>query len=423
MSVTVLALLAGADCADSEPPPPLLRLGVPRGAPAVVAPAAELVGAMPGPEHGGVPEADLAGWARARTLPLPARVTLQEIALYGEPDGRAARDLGQVRVVLRFDGVAVYRRGELPAERGLPRRLVLDLDGVAIGAAVPRALSVGRGGLQRIRAFVLDGDRVRVSFDVEATSAYRLFFLDEPFRVVMDFRREQPEPRADGARAWTIALDPGHGGEQPGAKGQNGLKESQVALAIARRVRQSLRRQAPQTRVVMTRDEDRFVSLDARAAIANAVDADLFVSIHLNASPSEEQGGLATFVLDTTDDQAALRLAARENDTGLEGVSRLQFILASLFRSDQVKRSRALAEDVHRSSLHAARKVLPELEDRGVKSALFYVLVGAHMPAILVEGSFITRPREAAALATDEYRQVLADGIAEGILRHLQRGR
>jgi N-acetylmuramoyl-L-alanine amidase len=423
-SLSVLAtLLAGAGCGDSEPPPPLLRLGVPRATPAVVAPAAGLAAAATGTAHDGVPDAELAGWARDRASPIPARVTLQEIALYGEADGGAARDARQVRVVLRFDGVAVYRRGELPAEGGLPRRLVLDLDGVALGAALPPVLHVGRGGLQRIRAFVLDGDRVRVSFDVEASSAYRLFFLDEPFRVVMDFRREQRAQRAGGARAFTVALDPGHGGEQPGAKGPNGLKESQVALAIARRVRQSLRRQAPEMRVVMTRDEDRFVSLDARAAIANAVDADLFVSIHLNASPSAEQGGLATFVLDTTDDQAALRLAARENDMALEGVSRLQFILASLYRSDQVQRSRALAEDVQRSSLHAARRILPELEDRGVKSALFYVLVGAHMPAILVEGSFITRPREAEALATDEYRQVLADGIAEGILRHLQRKR
>jgi N-acetylmuramoyl-L-alanine amidase len=128
----------------------------------------------------------------------------------------------------------------------------------------------------------------------------------------------------------------------------------------------------------------------------------------------------ATFVLDTTDDQAALRLAARENDTDIEGVSRLQLILASLFRRDQVERSRALADRVQRATLRSGRRLLPELNDRGVKSALFYVLVGAQMPAILVEASFITEPREAAALATDEYRQALADGIAEGIAQHLR---
>ena len=325
----------------------------------------------------------------------------------------------EVRVVMRFDGVAVYRRGELPAEGGLPRRMVLDLDGVAIGHAVQPVIPVGRGGLSRIRAFVLDGDRVRVSFDVGSDTEYRLFFLSDPFRVVMDFRSEPSAP--EGARPCRVVLDAGHGGEQPGATGPNGLRESQVALALARRVRQALRRQAPQCRVLMTRDEDRSVSLEERAAIANAVDADLFVSIHLNASPAEDQGGVATFVLDATDDQAALRLAARENDTDLEGVSKLQLILASLYRRDQVQHSRQLAEDVHRNALYAGRKLLPELGDRGVKSALFYVLVGARMPAILIEASFITRPREAAALATDEYRQALADGIADGIARYLQR--
>jgi N-acetylmuramoyl-L-alanine amidase len=315
--------------------------------------------------------------------------------------------------------VAVYRRGELPAGGGLPRRLVLDLDGVALGSTVQPLIPVGRGGLARIRAFELDGERIRVSFDVEADAAYRLFFLSDPFRVVMDFRNEsrvQPD-----ARPWTVVLDAGHGGEQPGATGPNGLRESHVALALARRVRQALRRQAPQARVLMTRDEDRFVSLEERAAIANAVDADLFVSIHLNASPAQDQGGIATFVLDATDDQAALRLAARENDTDLEGVSKLQLILASLYRRDQVDHSRQLAQDVHRHALRGGRKLLPELNDRGVKSALFYVLVGAQMPAILIEASFITRPREAAALASDDYRQALADGIAEGIVRYLER--
>jgi N-acetylmuramoyl-L-alanine amidase len=257
---------------------------------------------------------------------------------------------------------------------------------------------------------------------VTATSAYRLFFLSEPFRVVMDFREEAKGKAAPAGRQWTIALDPGHGGEQCGAKGPNGLKESHVALAIARRVRQALRRQAPGARVVMTRDEDQVVSLEERAAIANAVDADLFVSIHLNAShAADDLGGLATFVLDTTDDQAALRLAARENDMDMEAVSKLQLILASLYRRAQVDRSRALANDVQRSTLRSARQLLPALHDRGVKSALFYVLVGAQMPAILVEGSFISRPDEAAALATDEYRQALADGIAGGILQYLER--
>ena len=427
-ALPALLLIAGASCGDPEPVPRLGRAQAraPSTSPARATLEPKLVSAPAG-AHEVVGDAQLAGWARTAATNEMTSVTLEEISLYGEGSARSDGRLAgrEARVVLRFDGVAVYRRGELPAGDGLPRRLVLDLDGVAIGTGVPPAVTVGRGGLERVRTFVLDRDRVRVSFDVTPTTAYRLFFLSEPFRVVMDFR-DQPllAAAAGGARPWTIVLDPGHGGEQPGAKGPNGLKESHVALAIARRVRQALRRHARGARVVMTRDEDRFVSLEERAAIANAIDADLFVSIHLNASHgSDDLGGLATFVLDTTDDQAALRLAARENDMDIEAVSKLQFILASLYRSEQVERSRALAADVQRSALRAGRRMLPQLHDRGVKSALFYVLVGARMPAILVEGSFISRPEEAAALATDEYRQALADGIAEGIVHHLERAR
>ena len=373
-------------------------------------------------------------WA-ASTGSRPGGQHLDDISVYGgagtSDTGAAPRSAGAVplavaasdravRVVLRFDGVVVYRRSELPAGGGLPRRLALDLDGVAIGPAVQHTIGVDAGGLARIRSFVLDEQRVRVSFDVEPSTTYSLFFLPDPYRVVMDFHAQSAE-RA-GGRMWTIVLDPGHGGQQPGARGPSGIKESQVALALARRVRQGLLRSRRDVRVIMTRDEDRFITLEERAAIANTVGADLFVSIHLNASDvPDERGGVATFVLDTSDDEAALRLAARENDTDAEGVSRLQLILASLYREDQVERSLALAESVQRSTLRGGRLVLPDLNDRGVKRALFYVLVGARMPAVLLEASFITRPQEAEALATDRYRQALADGVTEGISRYLDR--
>jgi N-acetylmuramoyl-L-alanine amidase len=236
----------------------------------------------------------------------------------------------------------------------------------------------------------------------------------------MDFRGHDAAPQPH--RGMQIVLDPGHGGDQPGAKGPGGLREASVALAIARKVRHALRRELPGARVLMTRDDNRFVSLEERAAIANAVDADLFVSIHLDASPSStDPGGVSAYVLDTTDDKAALSLAARENDTPEQDVTQLQLVLASLYRKDQVQRSLALAKDVQRGALRGGRSVLPQLNDRGVQRALFYVLVGARMPAVLLEASFITRPEEAAALATDGYRQALADGIAEGIVRYVER--
>jgi N-acetylmuramoyl-L-alanine amidase len=379
---------------------------------------------LPSADGDVVGEAAIASWAQRNGA--RASASLEEISVYGgAAPGEQPVPGRQVRVVLRFDGVAVYRRGELPAGGGLPRRLVLDLDGVSLTPRVPGVLPVAAGGLDRVRVFALGDGQTRVAFDVGAATAYRLFFLSEPYRVVMDFREQLPRaPATSAGRAWRIVIDPGHGGDQPGAKGPNGLREDTVALALARRVQRSLARQLPDAQIFMTRNDDHFVSLEERAAIANAVAADLFVSIHLNASPSpDDEGGVSTFVLDTTNDQAALRLAARENGTGTEGVTALQMILASLYRTDQVQRSLSLANEVQGSVLRGGRRVLPDLKDRGVKRALFYVLVGAQMPAVLVEASFITRPDEAAALETDGYRQALADGIAEGVAQYVQHER
>jgi N-acetylmuramoyl-L-alanine amidase len=116
----------------------------------------------------------------------------------------------------------------------------------------------------------------------------------------------------------------------------------------------------------------------------------------------------------------ALRLAARENNTSEQEVSQLQVILASLYRKEQISRSERLAKLIHRYALRAGRRMLPELPDRGVKRALFFVLVGARMPAVLVEASFITNQVEAKALESDRYRGLLAEGIADGIVRYLR---
>jgi N-acetylmuramoyl-L-alanine amidase len=183
----------------------------------------------------------------------------------------------------------------------------------------------------------------------------------------------------------------------------------------------ALKRRLPGASVVLTRERDEDVSLEERAALANGYQADLFVSIHFNASHSpEDKGGVSTFILDTSDDVQALRLAARENATSEKEVSDLQVILASLYRKEQVRASERLARSIHRSTLASASRMLPELPDRGVKSALFFVLVGARMPAVLLEASFITNRVEEQALRTERYRGLLAEGITDGIVKYLQ---
>ncbi|MEM7136642.1 MAG: N-acetylmuramoyl-L-alanine amidase [Myxococcota bacterium] len=165
---------------------------------------------------------------------------------------------------------------------------------------------------------------------------------------------------------------------------------------------------------------DRGVTLEARCALANSLEADAFVSIHLNAGEGEvTKGGVTTFVLDTTNNRQALRLAARENGTRVASVTGIQSLLAKHHRRGQARESKMLAASIQEATLARGRRVLPKLGDRGVRQAMFYVLVGATMPAVLVEASFLTAEPEARALATSRYRRELAWGIASGIASFL----
>jgi len=366
------------------------------------------------------PEAHVDRWAEEHGD--SEQGTLTGVAVYGgaaQGSGDRAGGSEVVRAVLRFDGVAVFRRGELEAQGSLPKRLFLDFTGTSLGSDVPRVVAVGGGGVVRVRAAPFEPGVTRVVFDLEGDPRHRLFVLPDPFRVVVDFDRSARPTTAEGPRrADVVVLDPGHGGDEFGAR-FGGLKESILTMDISRRVLDVLRRRLPGARVLLTRERDEIISLEERVAFANAVGADVFVSIHLNAADEPvERGGVATFVLDTTNDRQALRLAARENGTTSGQVSELSRTLADLHRAGQSIESRALASLVQRGTLIGGRTVLGQLPDRGVKSAMFYVLVGARMPAILVEASFLTQPDENRALATERYRQALSEGIAEGIFRY-----
>lgn len=258
---------------------------------------------------------------------------------------------------------------------------------------------------------------------VPTPNVVHAYALPDPNRVVVHVGLTRS---ASGASAplvhdlHVVVLDPGHGGDDHGAPAGD-LRESTLVLDIARRVRARLLERLPSTRVLMTREDDTFVSLAQRAAMANAANADLFISIHLNASPTEaERGGVTTFVLDTSGDRQAIRLAAVENGTSEREVSDLGALVASIERRDQVAEARMLASRVHFATLSAARRQVPNLYDRGVRSAPFSVLVGARMPAILIEASFLLRAPEAPLLRRTEYRDALADGIAQGIVRHAE---
>ncbi|MFK7990323.1 MAG: N-acetylmuramoyl-L-alanine amidase [Sandaracinaceae bacterium] len=353
----------------------------------------------------------MAAWARRNADGEAAEMSGLAVIVPPVSEGEVA----SVRVVLRFDRVVSFEHGEAPASGSAPRRTWLELASVSPADSVLAETGVSAGGLRSV-GVAARGGNTRVSFRLDEEARFRVFALPEPFRIVVDF--EPGGPQADGP-VQRVMLDPGHGGDDFGARAY-GMRESDLTLDLSRRARVLLARRLPDVQVLLTREDDTFVSLEQRVAMANAVSADLFVSVHLNAADEEvDRGGVTTFVLDTSNDRQALRLAARENGTSVSEVGSISHLLASLHREEQVRESRGLAEQIHRATLAGGRSHLPGLHDRGVRSAMFYVLVGARMPAVLLEASFLSQAQEAEALRESAYRQALAEGLVDGIVRYV----
>ncbi|MEJ2057342.1 MAG: N-acetylmuramoyl-L-alanine amidase [Desulfofustis sp.] len=211
----------------------------------------------------------------------------------------------------------------------------------------------------------------------------------------------------------TIVIDPGHGGKDPGAIAF-GMKEKDIVLKTGQRLAAHLRKKLGAT-VILTRDDDTFLPLEERTAIANTSSADLFISLHINAHPSPDIRGFETYFLNLTTNAEAMRVAARENATSSHQLSELQDILADIMRNSKINESSRLADRVHESIDSGLVQSGFGVKDMGVKQAPFYVLIGAEMPAILIEIAFISNPDDASLLGDDGFLDKLAERISDGI--------
>lgn len=217
-----------------------------------------------------------------------------------------------------------------------------------------------------------------------------------------------------GLKVRTIMLDPGHGGNDPGAMA-NGFREKDINLRMARILGEELK--ARGFEVHYTRTNDKFISLEERTARANARDADLFISLHCNAYKDASASGLEVYYLNLATDQQAVRVAARENGVSAKKISDMQFILSDLMLNAKINESRHLAGLVSQETLRTVRAKYA-LSNHGSKGAFFYVLTGARMPAVLVEMGYLTNPTEAKRLTTDTYLRHLAKGLVSGIVAY-----
>ncbi len=220
-----------------------------------------------------------------------------------------------------------------------------------------------------------------------------------------------------GLGARRIVIDAGHGGHDPGTIGPRGLQEKDVVLDVALRL-ERLVRQELGTEVILTRSSDVFIPLEERTAIANSKGADLFVSIHANASRSSSARGIETYFLNFARTPHAEAVAARENAISTATMKDLQNLVKAITLNSKIDESRDLAAEVQESMVRTVREKHP-VPDRGVHSAPFYVLIGANMPAILAEIAFVTHPEDEKRLRTPEYREVLARSLARGLASYL----
>ncbi len=380
-----------------------------------------------------------AGLSSPRIAPGAKPATVREVRHWSASD--------YTRVVIDTAGPVSFKKGYLPANKAkhLPERVYLDLKPARIGKNLKNNISIQDGLLKGVRVAQFNRSTVRVVLDLRKTHKTKIFYLEDPFRVVVDafgenyFQRPSCPPQSSktykktrgqlkgndislaqqlGLCVQRVVIDAGHGGKDPGAIGPTGLKEKDVVLKISKKVASRLKKELG-CQVILTRKKDRFLPLTQRTAIANAKKADLFVSIHANAAPNRRASGVETYFLNFALDKEAMRVAARENATSTKSIGDLKNILNDIMKNAKVDESSRLAGYVQREVVKNLRKKYSNVKSKGVKQAPFFVLIGARMPSILVEVSFISNRKEEERLKSNRYLDRVAEGIVNGIKSYI----
>jgi N-acetylmuramoyl-L-alanine amidase len=226
--------------------------------------------------------------------------------------------------------------------------------------------------------------------------------------------------RALGLKIGRIVIDAGHGGHDTGTIGPTGLMEKDLCLDVALRLGKIIQQRLPGADVVYTRSDDTFIPLEERTHIANEAKADMFISIHANSSQDSGARGIETYYLNLKGSAEAMEVAARENATDDQGIHELQDMVKQIARTEKIDESREFAADVQDSLSKRVQKTAKTVKNRGVRKAPFVVLIGADMPSILTEISFLSNPADEKMLKQPEHRQRVAEGIYQGVASYLQ---
>lgn len=334
------------------------------------------------------------------------------------------------RVVVEIDNAIEFTKNRLPK----PDRLYFDLKDCSLQKKTASPAVIDDGLLKTVRIAQFDRSTVRVVLELQKGEKFYAFMLENPYRLVIDIYdkeyaetapKEQEKDIESGLdEIKKIVIDPGHGGDDPGAIGPSGVQEKDIVLSVGRKLGEILTVKYG-AEVIFTRDKDIFIPLNERTEIANSKKADLFISIHANASPRKDARGIETYFLNWTNDEEAMRVAARENKISFKKMekmrSELQTILYDLARKNKNEESMKLAASIQNAMVNMLKENYSKIQDLGVKYAFFYVLVGAEMPSILVEISFISNDEEEKRLTEELYKDRIAEAIATGVNSYMTR--
>lgn len=349
-------------------------------------------------------------------------------------------DADSLVVTLELAGKAKYRRATLgadPAKR-LPQRVRLDLIGTSPINGLRQSIALTGAPVAAINTSQQSGGLTRVEMDFSGARSYKVSVLQNPYRLQIEVHSskvisggedlDRIKPLSSGTSSSngnlvehlglsikTIMIDAGHGGKDPGAVG-NGIREANVTLDLAKRLGECLRKKG--FTVMYTRTGNTFVALEDRTSLANSKKADIFVSIHVNSSTNKKLYGLETYYLDVARSDAARVVAARENAVNIGTASDLQFILSDLTRNTKKEESLALSKQVQKACVNKLGRNGFKVRDNGVRSAPFYVLMGARMPAFLIEVGYLSHNNDARLIKNSKYIQSVADGITDGIIAY-----
>ncbi len=369
------------------------------------------------------------------------KTTVKDLRFWSNPN--------YTRIVIDADKETSYVDRLLKKDPSInkPQRLLVDLGYSRLGKDLSKFIPINDNLLKDARAGQYKPDIVRVVIDIKSFKRYKIFSLKNPFRIVIDVwgkesdkkyvaKKSSPSssktkknnnkiPHSAIAKQLAlgvkrIVIDPGHGGKDYGAPGYyKGVHEKDIALKLAKKLSAKIRQEL-NCETILTRSTNKKLTLEERTAIANTKSADLFISLHTNASRDRRAYGIETYFLNLATDDESIRVAAKENATSTKNISDLHSILSDLMQNAKINESSRLATHVQGAMYRNLKKTYGQIKNKGVKQAPFYVLIGAQMPAILIETGFISNTRECKRLTNAAYQDKLCDAIIHGIKNYIK---